>query len=147
MMYSPSPTRRRGVKMHLPILQSSSWSRFCRVTGVAILLTFISGIGAGAVEPEVVPPISHAVSPTKTSVRQLKINGDRTQFDEVNLSYFATGHAVATIDGQDAKVEGDTIRYSDLNNIMDVRGNVRIIRNNSVTTGSSFRFKAGSDEY
>ena len=120
---------------------------FWHATRAAILLSFISGIGAGAVEPGVVPPISHAVNPTKANVRKLKIMGDRTQFDEVNLSYFATGHAVATIDGQDAKVECDTIRYSDLNNTMDVRGNVRIIRNKSVTTGPAFRFKAGSDEY
>jgi lipopolysaccharide assembly outer membrane protein LptD (OstA) len=133
--------------MHLPTFKSSRWTSFCRLTGSAILLTFISGIAVGAVEPAIVPPISHVVSPSETKVRKLKIVGDRTQFDEVNLSYFATGHAIATIEGQDAKVECDTIRYSDLNNIMDVRGNVKFIRNKSVTTGSTFRFKVGSDDY
>lgn len=77
----------------------------------------------------------------------LHIKGDHTEFKENQLLYSAAGHASAYIDGQDSKLEADSIEYDDIKTILEARGNVRIIRNNCLTTGGMFRFRVNSDEY
>ncbi len=57
------------------------------------------------------------------------------------------GDATALMTGQDSKLEADTIVYDNAKEMIEARGNVRIIRKKEVTIGSSFRFKAASEEY
>lgn len=78
---------------------------------------------------------------------KLTIEADKTDFNEKSLFYYASGNAIAKVEGQDAKIEADVIRYSDLDKILDARGNVRITRNNVITKGGAFRFKVSSNEY
>lgn len=77
----------------------------------------------------------------------LHIKGDHTEFKENQLLYSAAGHASAYIDGQESKLEADSIEYDDIKTTLEARGNVRIIRNNCLTTGGMFRFRVNSDEY
>lgn len=77
----------------------------------------------------------------------LTIKGDKTEFSEAMLFYFAAGHAKAEIDGQDCVVEADAIRYNHLEGMMDLRGHVKIARKGQVTTGGAFRFRVNSPEY
>lgn len=77
----------------------------------------------------------------------LHIKGDHTEFKETQLLYSAAGHASAYIDGQDSKIEADSIEYNDVKTILEAKGHVRIIRNKCLTTGGKFRFEINSDEY
>ena len=77
----------------------------------------------------------------------LTIRGRETSFDERTLFYYASGNAQACVSGQSADISADVIRYSDLDRIMDARGNVRITRNGVLTTGKAFRFRVNSRDY
>ncbi len=77
----------------------------------------------------------------------LTIQGLKTSFDEKTLFYYASGDAQACVSGQSADICADVIRYSDLDKILDARGNVRITRNGVLTTGKAFRFLINSREY
>src|SRR5262249_50431353 len=46
-----------------------------------------------------------------------------------------------------SKLEADTILYDQNDQTIDARGNVRILRNGQLTTGTAFKFKVTSDEY
>ncbi len=82
--------------------------------------------------------------PLKASVQ---IVADDTEFDEAKNTFLGTGNAVAIIGDQDSKLEADMILYNQDTQIMDARGNVKIIRKGQITTGSAFKFDVSSDEY
>jgi len=77
----------------------------------------------------------------------IQIVADDTEFDQDKNTFLGTGNAIAIIDGQNSKLEADTILYDQNDQTMDARGNVRILRNGQLTTGSAFKFKVTSDEY
>ncbi len=77
----------------------------------------------------------------------VQIVADDTEFDQDNNSFLGTGNAVALIGGEDSKLEADTILYNQTTQVMDARGNVRMLRNGQLTAGSAFKFKVSSDEY
>lgn len=77
----------------------------------------------------------------------LTIKGDKTEFNEAMLFYYAAGHAKAEIEGQDCVVEADAIRYNHLEGMMDLRGHVKIVRKAQMTKGGAFRFRVNSPEY
>lgn len=85
-----------------------------------------------------------AHEPLKASVQ---IVADDTEFDEAKNTFLGTGNAVAIIGEQDSKLEADMILYNQDSQMMDARGNVKILRNGQLTTGSAFKFKVTSDEY
>lgn len=77
----------------------------------------------------------------------VQIVADDTEYDQLKNTFLGTGSAVATIAGQNARLEADMILYDQANEMLDARGNVKIVRDGSVSTGSSFKFKVSSDEY
>lgn len=77
----------------------------------------------------------------------VQIVADDTEYDQDKNTFLGTGNAVAVIAGQDSKLEADSILYDQNTQIIDARGNVKILREGQLTTGSSFRFKVNSDEY
>lgn len=77
----------------------------------------------------------------------VQITADDTEYDQNKNTFLGTGNAVAMIAGQDAKLEADMILYDQNTEMLDARGNVKIIREGQVSTGSSFRFKVSKDEY
>ncbi len=77
----------------------------------------------------------------------VQIVADDTEYDQVKNTFLGTGNAVATIAGQDARLEADMILYDQSTEMLDARGNVKIVRQGQVSTGSSFKFKTSSSEY
>lgn len=77
----------------------------------------------------------------------VSIVADDTEYDQLKNTFLGTGNAVATIAGQDARLEADMILYDQATEMLDARGNVKIVRSGQVSTGSSFKFKVSSDEY
>lgn len=77
----------------------------------------------------------------------VQIVADDTEFDQNANTFLGTGNAVAIIGGENSKLQADTILYDQNEQTIDARGNVRILRNGQLTTGSAFKFKVTSDEY
>lgn len=77
----------------------------------------------------------------------VQIIADDTEYDQQRNTFLGTGNAVATIAGQDSRLEADMILYDQANQMIDARGNVKIIREGQLSTGSAFKFKVGTDEY
>ena len=77
----------------------------------------------------------------------VQIVADDTEYDQEKNTFLGSGNAVAVIAGQNSKLEADTILYDQNNGTIDARGNVKILREGQLTTGSSFKFKVESDEY
>ncbi|MBU6453194.1 MAG: hypothetical protein KGS72_15530 [Cyanobacteria bacterium REEB67] len=77
----------------------------------------------------------------------IQIVADDTEYDQDKNTFLGTGNAVAIIGGQNSKLEADTILYDQNSEMIDARGNVKILRDGQLTTGSSFKFKVSSDEY
>src|SRR5579885_1974534 len=92
-------------------------------------------------------PMENGIGVDTTLQGTIQIVADDTEFDQDKNTFLGTGNAVAIIGGQNSKLEADMILYDQTNEIIDARGNVRIIRDGQVTTGSSFKFKVSSDEY
>ena len=99
-------------------------------------------------------PLLQAGSDVETEVGEdttlkgtIQIVADDTEFDQENNTFLGSGNAVAIIGGQNSKLEADMILYNQTDDMIDARGNVRIIRDGQVTTGSAFKFKVTSDEY
>lgn len=91
--------------------------------------------------------LDEAIKEDTTLKGNIQIVADDTEFNQENNTFLGTGNAVALIGGQDSKLEADMILYDQTNEIIDARGNVRIIRQGNITTGSAFKFKVSSDEY
>lgn len=77
----------------------------------------------------------------------VQIVADDTEYDQEKNTFLGTGNAVAVIAGQNSRLEADTILYDQNSETIDARGNVKILRDGQLTTGSSFKFKVNSDEY
>lgn len=77
----------------------------------------------------------------------VQIVADDTEYDQQKNTFLGTGNAIATIAGQDARLEADMILYDQATEMLDARGNVKIIRQGQLSTGSSFKFKVSKDEY
>ena len=77
----------------------------------------------------------------------VQIVADDTEYDQEKNTFLGTGNAVAVIAGQNSKLEADTILYDQTSQTIDARGNVKIVRDGQLTTGSSFKFNIDSDEY
>jgi len=124
-----------------------------------------SGNGAPQLEaqnPEpILKPIPQKISPEFGNVDEssltinedttlkgtIQIVADDTEYDQQKNTFLGTGNAVAIIAGQNSKLEADMILYDQNTELMDARGNVRILRDGQLTTGSAFKFKVNSDEY
>jgi hypothetical protein len=90
---------------------------------------------------------SGAVNEDTTLKGTIQIVADDTEFDQDKNTFLGTGNAIAVIGGQDSKLTADTILYDQNDQTIDARGNVRILRNGQLTTGTAFKFKVTSDEY
>lgn len=77
----------------------------------------------------------------------VQIVADDTEYDQDKNTFLGTGNAVATIAGQNSRLEADMILYDQNSQTIDARGAVKIIRDGMLSTGSSFKFKVTSDEY
>ncbi len=77
----------------------------------------------------------------------VQIVADDTEYDQQKNTFLGTGNAIATIAGQDARLEADMILYDQNTEMLDARGNVKIVRQGQVSTGSSFKFQVNKDEY
>jgi hypothetical protein len=77
----------------------------------------------------------------------IQIVADDTEYDQEKNTFLGTGNAVAIIAGQDSKLEADMILYDQNSQMIDARGNVRILRGGQLSTGTSFKFNVTSDEY
>lgn len=77
----------------------------------------------------------------------IQLVADDTEYDQEKNTFLGTGNAVVIIGGENSKLEADTVLYDQNNQIIDARGNVRILRDGQLTTGSAFRFNVTSDEY
>lgn len=87
------------------------------------------------------------VSEDSTLKGTIQIVADDTEYDQEKNTFLGTGNAVAIIGGQNSKLEADLILYDQNSGIIDARGNVKILRQGQLTTGSAFKFKVSSDEY
>lgn len=88
-----------------------------------------------------------AVSEDSTLKGTIQIVADDTEYDQEKNTFLGTGNAVAIIGGQNSKLEADLILYDQNSGVIDARGNVKILRQGQLTTGSAFKFKVSSDEY
>lgn len=88
-----------------------------------------------------------AVNEDTTLKGTVQIIADDTEYDQDKNTFLGTGNAVALIGGQNSKLEADSILYDQNNQMIDARGNVKILRHGTLTTGSAFKFKVTSDEY
>jgi hypothetical protein len=77
----------------------------------------------------------------------IQLVADDTEYDQEKNTFLGTGNAVVIINGENSKLEADTVLYDQNNQIIDARGNVRINRSGQISTGSAFKFKVTSDEY
>ncbi len=103
---------------------------------------------AGATEDDMkLAEMNEPINEDSTLKGVIQIVADDTEYDEDKNTFLGTGNAVAIIGGQDSKLEADSILYDQTNEMIDARGNVKIIRKKEVTTGSAFKFKVTSDEY
>jgi lipopolysaccharide export system protein LptA len=92
--------------------------------------------------------LNGSVSSDDTTLKgTIQIVADDTEFDQDKNTFLGTGNAIAVIGGQDSKLTADTILYDQNDQTIDARGNVRILRNGQLTTGTAFKFKVTSDEY
>lgn len=91
--------------------------------------------------------IATEVSEDTTLKGTIQIVADDTEYDSEKNTFLGTGNAVCIIGGQNSKLEADMILYDQNEETIDARGHVTIIRDGQVTTGKSFKFNVGSDEY
>ncbi|MBS2006292.1 MAG: hypothetical protein JST01_04590 [Cyanobacteria bacterium SZAS TMP-1] len=91
--------------------------------------------------------VNEPISEDTTLKGVIQIVADDTEYDQDKNTFLGTGNAVAIIGGQNSKLEADTILYDQAKEMIDARGNVKILRNGQLTTGAAFKFKVSSDEY
>lgn len=91
--------------------------------------------------------VDSSINDDTTLKGTIQIVADDTEYDQEKNTFLGTGNAIAIIGGQDSKLEADNILYDQNTQMIDARGNVKIIRAGQLTTGSSFKFNVTSDEY
>lgn len=87
------------------------------------------------------------IDENKTLKGTIQIIADDTEFDQDKNTFLGTGNAVAIIGDQNSKLQADSILYDQNNQTIDARGNVSILRDGQLTSGSAFKFNVTSDEY
>ncbi len=86
-------------------------------------------------------------SALKAKAVYLQLEGDNVEYDHESNVYITSGMSVANIVDQNAKLEADEIIYFGIDQHIETKGNVKITRDNIVTTGESFKFDVTSNKY
>ncbi|MBI2996314.1 MAG: hypothetical protein HYY52_06355 [Candidatus Melainabacteria bacterium] len=85
--------------------------------------------------------------PLKARAVYLELEGDNVEYDHETNIYVTSGMSIANIVDQDAKLEADKIIYYGSDQHIEAIGNIKITRQNTVTTGESFKFDVTSNKY
>lgn len=96
------------------------------------------------------PPASDSLlndSTLKARAVYLELEGDDVEYDHDSNVYITSGMATANIVDQDAHLEADKIIYYGSDQHIEASGDIKIIRQNVVTTGESFKFDVTSNKY
>jgi len=83
----------------------------------------------------------------KAKAVYLELEGDSVEYDHDSNVYITSGMSTANIVDQNAKLEADEIIYYGSDQHVEAKGNVKITRDNIVTTGESFSFDVTSNKY
>jgi Skp family chaperone for outer membrane proteins len=83
----------------------------------------------------------------KAKAVYLELEGDNVEYDHENNLYITYGMSVAHIVDQNARLEADKIIYYGDDQHIEAVGNIKIIRQNIVTVGESFKFDVNSNKY
>lgn len=83
----------------------------------------------------------------KVKAVYLELEGDNVEYDHDSNIYLTYGMSVAHIVDQNAKLEADEITYYGSDQHVEAKGNVKITRDNIVTTGEGFKFDVTSNKY
>lgn len=83
----------------------------------------------------------------KASAAYLELEGDSVEYDHQNNVYITSGMSIAHIIDQNATLEADEIIYYGANEEVEAKGNIKITRDGTVTTGESFKFDVTSNKY
>ncbi len=101
----------------------------------------------GAVSAQAFDDGAETLNENTTLKGTIQIVADDTEFDQEKNTFLGTGNAVAIIGGQNSKLQADSILFDQTNQTIDARGNVSILRDGQLTSGSAFKFNVNSDEY
>ena len=94
------------------------------------------------------PSPASQVDPTlKAKAVYLELEGDNVEYDHDTNIYVTSGMATANIIDQNALLEADEITYYGSDQHLDAKRDIKITRDNIVTTGESFRFDVNSNKY
>ena len=83
----------------------------------------------------------------KARAAYLDLEGDNVEYDHESNIYITSGMSIAHIVDQDATLEADKIIYYGSDQHIEAIGNIKINRENIITTGESFRFNVTSNKY
>ena len=86
-------------------------------------------------------------SALKAKAVYLELEGDSVEYDHESNVYITSGMSTAHIIDQNAQLEADEIIYFGSDQHIESRGNVKITRDNIVTTGEAFKFDVTSNKY
>src|SRR3989338_8048134 len=89
-------------------------------------------------KPSISP--SRSSDPLKAKAVYLELEGDSVEYDHDSNVYITSGMSIAHIVDQDAKLEADEIIYYGSDQHIEAKGNIKINRDNIITTGESFKF-------
>ncbi len=90
---------------------------------------------------------SQSSDPLKAKAVYLELEGDNVEYDHESNVYITSGMSTAHIVEQNAKLEADEITYYGGDQHVEAKGNVKITRDNIVTSGESFKFDVTSNKY
>ncbi|OGI06176.1 MAG: hypothetical protein A3I68_02720 [Candidatus Melainabacteria bacterium RIFCSPLOWO2_02_FULL_35_15] len=96
-------------------------------------------------KPSISP--SRSSDPLKAKAVYLELEGDSVEYDHDSNVYITSGMSIAHIVDQDAKLEADEIIYYGSDQHIEAKGNIKINRDNIITTGESFKFDVTSNKY
>ncbi|MBI3591596.1 MAG: hypothetical protein HY094_09510 [Candidatus Melainabacteria bacterium] len=83
----------------------------------------------------------------KAKAVYLELEGDSVEYDQESNVYITYGMSIAHIIDQNANLEADQIIYYGSDQHLEAKGNIKIIRDNIVSTGESFKFDVTSNKY
>ena len=86
-------------------------------------------------------------SALKARAAYLELEGDSVEYDQESNVYITSGMSTAHIVDQNANLEADKIIYYGSDQHIEAIGNIKITRDNIVTTGESFKFDVTSNKY
>ncbi len=83
----------------------------------------------------------------KAKAVYLELEGDTVEYDQESNVYITSGMSLAHLVDQNARLEADEIIYYGTDQLVEAKGNVKVIRDNIVTEGESFKFDVTSNKY